>query len=85
MGFSPEKSFIVYPSVELLGFYIDVLGIHSIKQYTQGFRGLEFPAILKALETYLGAFGFLRSMILYYTQITDPLQRCKIAIFAEER
>ena len=31
IGFSPKKSFIVYPSVELLGFYIDTLGIYSIE------------------------------------------------------
>jgi hypothetical protein len=71
--------------VELLGFYIDALGIHSTEQRTQGFRDLEFPAILKALETYLGASSFLRSMILYYAQIADPLQHRKIAMFAEGR
>ncbi len=85
MGFSPEKSFIAYPSVELLGFYVDALGMHSTEQRTQGFRGLEFPATLKALETYLGASGFLRSMIPYYAQIADPLQRRKTAMLAEGR
>ena len=85
MGFSSEKSFIVYPSVELLGFYIDVLRMHSIEQRIQGFRGLEFPATLKVLETYLGVFDFFRSMILYYIQIADLLQCRKIAMFAEGR
>ncbi len=31
MGFNTEKSFIGYPFIKLLGFYIDVLKIYSIK------------------------------------------------------
>ncbi len=83
MNFSFEKLFIVYLSIELLRFYIDTLRIYSIEQYIQGFRGLEFPAILKALEIYLNASSFLRSMILYYIQIVDLLQRHKTTILVE--
>ena len=68
-----------------MGFYINVLRMHSIKQRTQSFRSLEFPVTLKALETYLNTSGFLRSMIPYYAQIADPLQRRKIAMLAEEQ
>jgi hypothetical protein len=66
ININPEKSFIGYPSVELFGFYVDALGMHSTEDRIQGFRQLEFPATLKALETYLGAIGFLRSLIPYY-------------------
>jgi len=31
MGFNIEKSFIGYPFVELLGFYVDMLGMYSIE------------------------------------------------------
>ena len=85
MGFNVEKSFIGYPSVELLGFHVDALGIHSTEDRTQGFRQLEFPATLKALETYLGATGFLRIMIPYYAQISDALHRRKVAMLAKGR
>lgn len=66
ININPEKLYIGYPSIELLSFYIDALDIHSTEYYIQGFRQLEFPATLKALETYLRATGFLRSLIPYY-------------------
>ena len=73
VSLSLEKSFIGYPSIELLGFYIDTLGIYSTEEKTQSFQKLEFPSTLKALETYLRATGFLCNMIPYYTQISDAL------------
>ena len=74
VSLSPEKSFIGYPFVELLGFYIDTLGIHSTEKKTQSFRKLEFPNTLKTLKTYLKATDFLRNIIPYYVQISDILQ-----------
>src|SRR6266566_3072364 len=68
-----EKSYIRYPTVELLRYYIDTLGIYSMEDQMQSFYKLEFPSTLKALKTYLGAIGFLCSIIPYYTQIADPL------------
>ncbi len=73
ISINSKKSYIRYPTVELLKYYIDVLEIHSTEDRTQGFYELEFPSILKTLETYLRAIGFLRSMIPYYAQIADPL------------
>ena len=80
-----EKSFINYLSVELFGFYVDALDIYFTEDCIQGFRQLEFLATLKALETYLGATGFLCSLIPYYVQIADPLQQRKTTIFVEGR
>ncbi len=85
IDFNPKKSFIGYPTVELLRFYIDTLGIYSIKYKTQGFRNIEFPNIFKTLKIYLDATGFLRSIILYYMQIVEPLYQKKIAMFVEGR
>jgi hypothetical protein len=73
ISINPEKSYIEYPIVELLGYYIDILGIYSMEDRTQGFYELEFLSILKALEIYLGAIGFLYSIIPYYAQIVDTL------------
>ena len=72
ININPKKSFINYLSVELFGFYIDTFNIHFTEDRIQGFRQLEFPAILKALETYLKATGFLYSLVPYYIQIADP-------------
>ncbi len=75
IGFNVEKSFIKYLFIELLGFYIDVLNIHSIENCIQNFCQLKFPITLKTLETYLGATSFLYTMILYYIQISNTLYR----------
>jgi len=83
--FNTEKSFIGYSSVELLRFYIDMLKIYSTEDCIQDFYQLEFPATLKALETYLKAISFLYIIILYYVQILDALYRRKVAIFVESR
>jgi len=85
IGLSAEKSFVGYPSVELLGFYVDALGMHTTEFRTQGFRDMKFPETLKQLETYLGATGFLRNLIPYYAQISEPLQKRKTAMLAQGR
>ena len=85
IALSPAKSFIGYPSIELLGFYVNAFGLSLTAQRTQGFRDLVFPKTLKALETYLGAAGFLHTMILYFAQLSEPLQRRKVAMLAEGR
>ncbi len=66
ININPEKSYIGYPIIELLGYYIDVLGIYSMEDRIQGFYKLEFPSILKVLKTYLKVRNFLYFMILYY-------------------
>ena len=68
-----KKSYIRYPIVELLRYYIDVLKIYSIEDWMQSFYKLEFPFILKTLKIYLKTTSFLRFMIPYYIQIADLL------------
>lgn len=85
ISLSPKKSFIGYPSVELLGFYVDSLGMSTTRERTDAFRRISFPKTLKALETYLGSTGFLRTMIPYYAQISEPLQLRKTAMLAKAR
>ncbi len=73
VSINPEKSFIGYLSVELLGFYVDSLGLYIIEDRIQGFCDLEFPCILKDLECYLGTTRFLHPLIPYYIQLAAPL------------
>ncbi|AEO65780.1 uncharacterized protein THITE_2036388, partial [Thermothielavioides terrestris NRRL 8126] len=47
------KSYIVYPSIELLGFYVDRFGLTNTEYYVAAFRNLAFPNNLKALEQYI--------------------------------
>jgi hypothetical protein len=72
-----KKLFIRYPSVKLLGFQVDALGLSTTKDRIAAFQKLEFLTQLKALESYLGATGFLRHLISYYTQLAEPLQKRK--------
>lgn len=85
IAISPKKSFIGYPSVELLGFYVDAFGLATTDSRIQGFKDLTFPTTLKALEGYLGAAGFLRTMVSYFAQLAAPLQNRKTALLTEGR
>jgi hypothetical protein len=49
IAISPKRSYIGYPSVKLLGFYVDVLGLSTTDDRLQGFRDLTVPTTLKAL------------------------------------
>ncbi|AEO64502.1 uncharacterized protein THITE_2037951, partial [Thermothielavioides terrestris NRRL 8126] len=60
------KSYIVYPSIELLSFYINRFGLTNIEYYITTFRNFAFLNNLFALEQYISVFRFLRYLILYY-------------------
>ncbi|RWA03570.1 hypothetical protein EKO27_g11536 [Xylaria grammica] len=82
IAINPKKSFIGYPSVELLGFQVDGLGMATSKDRLEAFRNLAFPRQLKALEQYIGATGFLRRLIPYYARLIEPLQQRKTSLLA---
>lgn len=37
LSLSPEKSYVGFESVELLGFYVDAFGLSTTKERTQAF------------------------------------------------
>ncbi|AEO64500.1 uncharacterized protein THITE_2023573, partial [Thermothielavioides terrestris NRRL 8126] len=47
------KSYIIYPSVELLSFYVDRFGLTNIEHCITAFRNFVFLNNLKALEQYI--------------------------------
>ncbi len=53
------KSFISYPSVELLRFYINLFSLTTTSKKIAAFKQLAFLATLKALEYYISATSFL--------------------------
>jgi hypothetical protein len=73
ISISPSKSFLAYPSVELLGFRVDGLGLTTTGERVEAFKSLEFPSQLRALEQYLSASGFLRHLLPYYAKVVEPL------------
>jgi hypothetical protein len=85
ISIAPAKSYVGYPSVELLGFYVNGFGLTTTEHRIEAFRNLAFPANLKALEQYIGASGFLRHLIPYYAKLIEPLQHRKTALLAQGR
>ena len=77
---SPNKSYLGYPSVALLGQRVDALGLSTAAEKLAAISKLAFPRNLRQLETYLGMTGFLRQCIPYYAAIIKPLQLRKTAL-----
>lgn len=59
----PKKSFVGFPSINLLGQRVDSLGITTIEEKLRAVLSLDFPHTLKELETYLGLAGYFRTKI----------------------
>jgi len=71
---APEKSFLTYPFIQLLGQWVDVLGLATLKDKLVAIAGLCFSISLSQLEKYLGLTGYLRQYIPKYAAIVKPLQ-----------
>lgn len=65
---SPKKSFLGYPSVQLLSQKVDALGLATASEKLAAIVNLCFPRTLKQLEKYLGLTGYLRQYIPYYAR-----------------
>jgi hypothetical protein len=85
ISLSSKKSFLGYPSVELLGFRVDGLGLYNTSDRIKTIRELRFPATLQQLEKFIGLTGYLRHLIPRYSQRVNPLQRRKTAMLSVAR
>jgi hypothetical protein len=74
---SPQKTFIAFPSVQLLGQNVSLLGMTAADDKLKVILELEFPVTLADLDTYLGLTGWLRNYVPYYSAIVQPLQERK--------
>ena len=78
---SSKKSFLGYPSIQLLGQRVDALGLVSAHDKLDAIARLAFPKILRQLDHYLGLTGYLREYIPYYGPVSKPLQDRKIRLY----
>lgn len=78
---SAKKSFLSYPSVQLLGQRVDALGLATDHEKLLAISRLCFLRSLKHLEYYLGLTGYLRQYIRSYAQLSAPLQERKTALY----
>ena len=74
---SAQKSFLDYPTIQLLGQHVDTLGLATAEDKLAAIVNIEFPQTLSALEKYLGMTGYLQQYIPYYAAVIRPLQERK--------
>jgi hypothetical protein len=77
MTLSPEKCYVGYHSVQLLGRMVDRYGLSTIKERTDALAQIQFPKTLRELEHFMGIANYYRYYIGRYAGITDPLQNLK--------
>ncbi|CAI6082148.1 unnamed protein product [Clonostachys chloroleuca] len=80
---APGKSFVGYQRVQLLGHAVDGEGVALTDDRVNALAKWSFPSSLKALETYIGATGWIRSFIPLYAQKMEVLHRRKTALLAQ--
>ena len=83
ISLAPEKSFLGYPTVKLLGQRVDAFGISTAEDKIEAIRELEFPMDGNLLERYIGMAGYLRMYVPYFAKLNEPLESLRTAIFKE--
>lgn len=74
---APHKSFVAYPTVNLLGFDVDAFGVAIAKDKVKALRDVIFPVTLADLERWIGAVTFLRKFVPWFQQKMEPLESRK--------
>ena len=77
MTLSPEKCYVGFHSVQLLGRMVDRYGLSTVKEKTDAISKIPFPKTLCDLEHFLGLANYYRTFVGRYAGITDPLQNLK--------
>jgi hypothetical protein len=85
VSLSANKSFLGYPSVQLLGFKVDAFGLSNTEDRTAAIRRIQFPKTLQDLERWIGMTGYLRHLIPRFSKRIGPLQDRKTLMLAQAR
>jgi hypothetical protein len=81
MTLSPEKCFVGYHSIDLLGHHVDRFGLSTLDKKVEAISKLEFPRSLRELDYFLGLTGWYRHFVARYAALVDPLQKLKTKLF----
>ena len=73
----PTKSYFGFPSVKLLGQYVDGLGMMTLEDRIAAIKAIKEPTSLADIEHFLGVTGYLRDKIPGYAAVAAPLQARK--------
>lgn len=76
ISIKPEKPFLGYPMVELLGQKVTSLGLSTSEEKLKNISKLKLSMNLRQLETFSVLTGWLRDSLPYYAGITKPSIIC---------
>jgi hypothetical protein len=82
ISLSGKKTFLGYPSVELLGHRVDGFGMSTTEERVAAMKAIQFPENLQQLERFIGMAGWLRQFVPFYAKIIEPLQKRKTELLA---
>lgn len=74
---APEKCFVGFHKVELLGHVVDRFGLYTQPQKTKAISNIDYPKTLTQLEHWVGLTGYYRHFVPYYSRLMRPLQELK--------
>lgn len=80
---SPNKAYLGYPDVNLLGRKVNSFGLISPEEKLKAISELRYSTTLGELEHYLGLTGYLRQYVHFYAQISKSLQELKTLLLKE--
>ena len=74
---SPNKCYIGYHSLKVLGHVVDRFGLSTREDKVTGIDSMRFPEYLSELELFIGLSGYYRHFVARYAAIIEPLQTLK--------
>jgi hypothetical protein len=80
MTLSPDKCYIGYHSLQLLGHKVDRFSLSTLSEKVSVISSMEFPVHLKDLELFIGLSGYYMHFIARYTALIEPLQKRKTSM-----
>ncbi|SMR48121.1 unnamed protein product [Zymoseptoria tritici ST99CH_1E4] len=78
VSLAPDKAFVGFLCVRLLGQMVDGVGFTTDAERITALKNIKKPTDAAGLERYLGLTSYLRSKIPYYGTITEPLYAAKV-------
>src|SRR5579859_2894354 len=80
MILSPDKCYIAYYSVQLLGHVVNHYGLSTLSEKVSTIASMEFPKHLKDLELFIDLSDYYHHFIVWYAVLIEPLQKQKPAM-----
>jgi hypothetical protein len=81
MTLGPDKCYVGFHSIKLLGHKVDRYGLSTLKEKTDAIASLEFPKVLAQLDYFLGLAGFYRYYVARFASLAAPLQLLKTKLY----